>query len=229
LGALVDNADLLWQGFSATLLVSVIAGILAFAWGVVLAGFRVSPIGPLRTFGAAYVNVVRNSPLTLMFLFLGGATSALVGIVIPVSKNTYFGVTFNNGVIFAIFALTLYTATFVCEVVRSGINSVGVGQAEASRSIGMTFGQTLTHVVLPQAFRSVVPPLINVFVAHIKNSSVAAGFAMTELVAVANRLSNANPGDVFTIFMGIGAAYLAITIPLSVAAEQLEKKVAVAR
>jgi glutamate transport system permease protein len=229
MGALVENADLLWQGFSATLLVSMVAGVLAFVWGVVLAGFRVSPIGPLRTFGAAYVNVVRNSPLTLMFLFLGGATSALVGIVVPVSKNTYFGVTFNNGVIFAILALTLYTATFVCEVVRSGINSVGVGQAEAARSMGLTFGQTLTQVVLPQAFRSVVPPLINVFVAHIKNSSVAAGFAMTELVAVANRLSNANPGDVFTIFMGIGVAYLAITIPLSVAAEQLEKKVAVVR
>ncbi|MCB2413703.1 amino acid ABC transporter permease [Demequina sp. TTPB684] len=211
------------------MLISVVAGVLAFVWGVVLAGFRVSPIGPLRTFGAAYVNIVRNSPLTLMFLFLGGATSALVGIVIPVSKNTYFGVTVNNGIIFAIVALTLYTATFVCEVVRSGVNSVSVGQAEAGRSLGLTFGQTLAQVILPQAFRSVIPPLINVFVAHIKNSSVAAGFAATELVAVANRLSNANPSDVFGIFMGIGLAYLVITVPLSIAAEQLEKKVAVAR
>ncbi|WP_291380879.1 amino acid ABC transporter permease [Demequina sp.] len=229
MGALVDNADLLWQGFSATLLISVVAGILAFAWGVILAAFRVSPIGPLRTFGTVYVNVVRNSPLTVMFLFLGGTTSALVGIVIPVSRNTYFGVTINNGIIFAIVALTLYTATFVCEVVRSGINSVGVGQAEAARSLGLTFGQTLSQIVLPQAFRSVVPPLINVFVAHIKNTSVAAGFAGTELAAVSYRLSNANPGDVFGIFIGIGLAYLAITVPLSIAAEQLEKKVAVLR
>ncbi len=229
MGALVANADLLWQGFAATLLIAVVAGVLAFAWGVVLAAFRISPVGPLRTFGTAYINVVRNTPLTVVFLFLGGTTSALVGIVIPVSRNTYFGVTINNGILFAIVALTLYTATFVCEVVRSGINSVEVGQAEAARSMGLTFGQTLIQVVLPQAFRSVVPPLINVFVAHIKNTSVAAGFAATELVAVANRLSNANPGDVFGIFMGIGVAYLAITIPLSVAAEQLEKKVAVAR
>ncbi|WP_291378960.1 amino acid ABC transporter permease [Demequina sp.] len=229
MGALVANADLLWQGFAATLMISVVAGILAFVWGVVLAGFRVSPIGPLRTFGTAYINVVRNTPLTLVFLFLGGSTSALVGIVVPVSRDTYFGVTINNGIVFAIVALSLYTATFVCEVVRSGINSVGVGQAEAARSMGLTFGQTLTQVVLPQAFRSVVPPLINVFVAHIKNTSVAAGFAATELVAVANRLSNANPGDVFVIFMGIGVAYLVITVPLSIAAEQLEKKVAVAR
>ncbi len=227
--ALLDNAGLIWQGFSATLLVSVVAGILAFVWGVILAAFRVSPIGPLQTFGAAYVNVVRNTPLTLMFLLLGGTLSAVLGIVIPISKNTYFGVTINNGIIFAIVALTLYTATFVCEVVRSGVNSVGVGQAEASRSLGLTFGQTLSRVVLPQAFRSVVPPLINVFVAHIKNTSVAAGFALTEAVAVANRLSNANPGDVFWIFIGIGLLYLVITVPISVAAEQLEKKVAVAR
>ena len=229
MGALVDNADLLWQGFSATLLISVVAGILAFVWGVILAAFRVSPIGPLRTFGTSYVNVVRNSPLTVMFLFLGGTTSALVGIVIPVSRDTYFGVTINNGIIFAIVALTLYTATFVCEVVRSGINSVGVGQAEAARSLGLSFVQVLSHIVLPQAFRSVVPPLINVFVAHIKNTSVAAGFAGTELAAVSYRLSNANPADVFGIFMGIGLAYLVITVPLSIAAEQLEKKVAVAR
>jgi len=229
MGALVDNADLLWQGFTATLLIAVVAGVLSFAWGVVLAAFRVSPIGPLRTFGTTYINVVRNSPLTLIFLFLGGSTSALVGIVIPVSRNSYFGITVNNGIIFAIVALTLYTATFVCEVVRSGINSVGVGQAEAGRSLGLTFPQVLTQVVLPQAFRSVMPPLINVFVAHIKNTSVAAGFATFELVAVAQRLSNVNPADVFVIFMGIGVAYLAITIPLSVTAEQLEKRMAVVR
>lgn len=229
MGALVDNADLLWQGFTATLLIAVVAGILAFAWGVILAAFRVSPIGPLRTFGTVYVNVVRNSPLTVMFLFLGGTTSALVGIVIPVSRNAYFGVTINNGVIFAIVALTLYTATFVCEVVRSGINSVGVGQAEAARSLGLTFAQNLSQIVLPQAFRSVVPPLINVFVAHIKNTSVAAGFAATELTAVSYRLSNANPSDVLGIFAGIGLAYLVITVPMSIAAEQLEKKVAVLR
>ncbi len=229
MGALIENFDQLWQGFGSTLLIAAVAGVLAFVWGVILAGFRISPIGPLRTFGTAYVNVVRNSPLTLIFLFLGGTLSAVLGIVLPVTKNTYLGITFNNGIVFAIVALTLYTATFVCEVVRSGVNSVSVGQAEASRSLGMTFLQTLSQVILPQAFRSVVPPLINVFVAHIKNTSVAAGFAATELVAVANRTSNANPADVFGVFMGVGLAFLIITIPLSVAAERIEKKVAVVR
>jgi len=217
MGALLENSDLVWSAFRNTIWISVSAGVLSFVLGVVLAGFRVGPIGPLRTFGAAYVNVVRNTPLTLLFLFFLVASPQLLGLSVAL------------GVPMAILAMTLYTATFVCEAVRSGVNAVGIGQAEAARSVGLTFMQTLRLVVLPQAFRSVVPPLINVYVAHIKNTSVAAGFATFELVASANRLANGNPGDVVGIFAGIGLAYLVITIPLSVTAEQLEKRVAVAR
>ncbi len=227
--AVYSVPGLLWQGFLSTLLIAVVAGVISLIWGTILGAFRVSPIGPLRTFGTAYVTIVRNSPLTLIFLFLGGTLSAMFGIVIPISRNTYAGITINNGIIFAIVALSLYTATFVCEVVRSGVNSVEVGQAEAARSIGLTFVQTLSHVVMPQAFRSVVPPLINVYVAHVKNTSVAAGFAATELVAVANRLGNQEPQAVVLLFAGVGALYLAITIPMGVAAGRLERKVAIAR
>ncbi|WP_084100274.1 amino acid ABC transporter permease [Demequina sp. NBRC 110051] len=217
MSALIDNFDLFARAFGVTLWVSLASGILAFVWGLLLAAFRVSPVGPLRTFGAAYVNVVRNTPLTLMFVFLVSAAPSLLGLTVPLGQPM------------AILALTLYTATFVCEAIRSGINSVGVGQAEAARSVGLTFVQTLSHVVLPQAFRSVLPPMINVYIAHIKNSSVAAGFAVTELVAIANRLSNGNPGDVIGIFAGVGLGYLVITVPLSVTAERLEARVAVAR
>ncbi|WP_084076796.1 amino acid ABC transporter permease [Demequina sp. NBRC 110057] len=217
MGALIDNADLVLQGFGATLWVSLASGVLAFVWGVTLAAFRVSPVGPLRTFASGYVNVVRNTPLTLLFVFLVAAAPSLLGLKVPL------------GMPMAILALTLYTATFVCEAIRSGINSVGVGQAEAARSVGLTFIQTLTQVVLPQAFRSVLPPMINVYIAHIKNSSVAAAFAVTDLVAVANRLSYGNPADVVGIFAGVGLCYLVITVPLSVTAERLESRVAVAR
>ncbi|WP_061960420.1 amino acid ABC transporter permease [Demequina flava] len=217
MGALLENFDLLWRAFLTTLWIATAAGVLSFAWGVTLAAFRVSPIGPLRSFATAYVNIIRNTPLTLLFLFLVTASPQLLGLVVPL------------GIPMAILAMTLYTSTFVCEAVRSGINSVGVGQAEAARSVGLTFVQSLSTVVLPQAFRSVVPPLINVYIAHIKNTSVAAGFATTELTAIANRLSNGNPGDVIGIFFGVGLAYLVMTVPLSVAAENLESKVAVAR
>lgn len=217
MGALFANSGLLWQAFMSTLSLALVAGLLSFAWGVVLAGFRVSPVGPLRTFGAVYVELVRNTPLTLIFLLFLVAARPLLGFSIPLGYRM------------AVLALTLYTATFVCEVVRSGINSVEVGQAEAARTVGLTFIQVLTHVVMPQAFRSVVPPLINVYVAHVKNTSVASAFATTELVAIANRLGNTNAGDVVGIFFGIGLAYLAITIPMGLAAQRLEEKVAILR
>ncbi|WP_061964436.1 amino acid ABC transporter permease [Demequina aurantiaca] len=217
MGALIDNADVVWTAFKMTLWLSVSAGVLSFIWGVMLAAFRVSPIGPLRTFGTVYVNIFRNSPLTLIFL-------VMLNLAVPV-----LGLHVGLGVPMAIISLTLYTSTFVCEVVRSGINSVGVGQAEAARSIGLTFFQTLGQIVLPQAFRSVVPPLINVYIAHVKNTSVAAGFAVFELTASAQRLANGNPADVVGVFAGIGLCYLVITIPMGVASQRIERKVAIAR
>jgi len=217
MGVLIDNADLMWRAFTMTLWLSVAAGVLSFVWGVLLAAFRVSPIGPLRKFGSVYVSIFRNTPLTLLFLFLLVAAPPLLGLLVPL------------GVAMAILAMTLYTSTFVCEVVRSGINSVGVGQAEAARSLGLSFFQVLSQVVLPQAFRSVIPPLINVYIAHVKNTSVAAGFAVFELTASAQRLSNFNASDVVAIFAGIGLLYLVITIPMGLASQRIERKVAIAR
>lgn len=217
MGALIDNADLVWTAFKMTLWLSVAAGVLSFIWGVMLAGFRVGPIGPLRTFGTFYVNIFRNSPLTLIFL-------VILNLSVPV-----FGLGIGLGVPMAIVSLTLYTSTFVCEVVRSGINAVSIGQAEAARSLGLSFLQTLGQVVLPQAFRSVIPPLINVYIAHVKNTSVAAGFAVFELTASAQRIANGNPGDVIGVFAGIGLCYLVITIPLGLASQRIERRVAIAR
>lgn len=217
MGALIDNADLVWKAFAMTLWLSVAAGVLSLIWGVLLAAFRVSPIAPLRTFGTAYVAVFRNTPLTLLFLFLLVGAPPLLGITLPL------------GIIMAITAMTLYTATFVCEVVRSGVNSVGVGQAEAARSIGLSFFQTLGQVVLPQAFRSVIPPLINVYIAHVKNTSVAAGFTVFELTALSQRLANTNATEVIGVFFGVGLCYLIITIPMGLASQRIERKVAIAR
>lgn len=213
----VDNFGLIWGGFLATLSLTAVSGVFAFLWGTVLAAFRVSPVGPLRTFGTAYVEIVRNTPLTLMFFFW-----------VFVMPN--FGVVFARlGFWYAVVALSIYTSSFVCESLRSGINSVGVGQAEAARSVGFTFAQTLGNIVLPQAWRTAIPPLISVLIALTKNTSVAAGFAYTELVAISQRLGTANPADGLFIFFGIGALYLAITVPLGILAGQVEKRVAFAR
>ncbi|RCK71395.1 amino acid ABC transporter permease [Desertihabitans brevis] len=214
--ALIDNAGLILRGFGTTLLLTVVSAVLSLLLGTVLATLRVSPVAPLRAVGTVYVEVFRNTPLTLLFFFF-----------VFVFSTAFFPI--GSFVVMAVVALTLYTSAFVCEAVRSGINSVGTGQAEAARAVGMTFTQTLGLIVLPQALRTVVPPLINVFIALAKNTSVAGGFAVTELYAVSAQLANANPADVITVLLGVALCYLVITIPAGQLAGHLERKVAFAR
>ena len=213
--AVLDNLDTYRQGFVTTLELSVLASALALLLGTVLAAMRVSPVPTLRAAGAAYVELVRNTPLTLVFFFVVFVLPQ-VDIILP-----FF--------VFAVMALTIYHAAFFCEAVRSGINAVGVGQAEAARSIGLTFGQSLQLVVLPQAIRTVIPPLINVVIALIKNSSSAAAFAGVELTATGTRLANANGDAVIPILAGVAVCYLVLTLPSGWLAGLLERRVAVLR
>src|SRR6266545_1433562 len=162
---LIENFDQILDGFRTTLALFVISGLCALVLGTILAGMRVSPVPPLRAAGTVYVNVARNTPLLLVFVFITFGLPAL-------------GIRFSFFIL-AVIALTLYTAAFITEAIRSGINAVSAGQAEAARSIGMTFGQTLTIVVLPQAFRTVIPPLASIMIALVKNTAVAEAFGVT--------------------------------------------------
>lgn len=212
----VDNLPAYWSGFRVTLLLTLYSGAASLVVGAVLAAFRVAPLRPLRIFATTYVEVFRNTPLTLVFF----------GMVLVAPQ---FGIIPPLGFWTAVLCLTLYTSAFVSEALRSGINSVGVGQAEAARAIGLTFGQSLTLVILPQAVRTVIPPLINVIIALAKNTSVAAGFATVELLASGRRLTQAYPGEGMLIFAGVAAFYLLFTIPAGLLATSIEKKVAFAR
>ena len=213
--AVLDNLDAYREGFVTTLELSVLSSVLALVGGTLLAAMRVSPVPTLRAAGATYVELVRNTPLTVVFFFVVFVLPQL-DILLP-----YFA--------FAVIALTVYHAAFFCEAVRSGINAVGVGQAEAARSIGLTFGQSLRLVVLPQAFRTVIPPLINVVIALIKNSSIAAAFGVVELTATGTRLANANGDAVIAVLVGVAVCYLVLTLPSGWLAGRLERRVAVAR
>lgn len=213
--AIIDSLPLYWQGFRTTLTLTLISAAAALVLGTVLGAFRVSPVAPLRWLGATYVEIVRNTPLTLVFIFFV-FVAPQVGIQVP-----FF--------ISAVFALSIYTAAFVCEAVRSGVNSVSVGQAEAARAVGLTFTQTLNLVILPQAIRTVIPPLINIFIALTKNSSVAGGFFVVELFGVGKQLANAYPGDVIPVLLGVGFFYLLITVPSGFLAGWAERKAAFAR
>lgn len=213
--AILDNLDAYREGFVTTLEVSALSSVLALLLGTLLAAMRVSPVPTLRAAGTTYVELVRNTPLTVVFFFVVFVLPQL-DILLP-----YFA--------FAVIALTVYHAAFFCEAVRSGINAVGVGQAEAARSIGLTFGQSLRLVVLPQAFRTVIPPLINVVIALIKNSSIAAAFGVVELTATGTRLANANGDAVIAVLAGVAVCYLVLTLPSGWLAGRLERRLAVAR
>ena len=210
-----ENADLFLDAFLTTLGLSLLAGLLALVLGTLLAAMRVSPIPPLRGLATFYVETFRNTPLTVVFFFI------IFGL-----PQIDFVIGFFPG---AVLSVGLYTAAFVCEALRSGINAVSAGQAEAARALGLTFGQSLREVVLPQAFRTVVPPLGNVLIAMVKNTSIAAGFSVSELSSLLTRLVNADAGDLSLVLVGVVVGYMVITLPSALAVNRIERRVAILR
>jgi glutamate transport system permease protein len=203
------------EGFRVTLLLLAVSGVSALVLGTLIAAMRISPVGALRAFAAFWTEIARNTPLTLVFIFTA-FVMPMLGVRLPY-------------ILLAFIALTYYTSPFVAEALRSGINGVPVGQAEAARSIGLGFGQTVSLVVLPQAFRMTIPPLINVFIALTKNTSVAGGFFVVELFATTRQLANDNGNIVIQILVTAAVLYLVITVPLGFLAGQLEKRWVVRR
>ncbi|HET9443888.1 MAG TPA: amino acid ABC transporter permease [Acidimicrobiales bacterium] len=218
----LDNLGFFAGGMRTTVELTLIAYAGALVVGTIVAAFRVSPVPPLRVAGAIWVELVRNTPLTvLMVLFYFGFTKV--------------GISYSE-MVSAVVVLGAYTSAFIAEAVRSGINTVATGQAEAARAIGLTFGQLLRIVVLPQAFRSVVPPLGNLFIALLKNSSIAfiimAGPVVStklEITGVAFQLTNDQDLAPIPLYVGAAVAYLVLTLPSGFAFGWLERRVAIRR
>jgi glutamate transport system permease protein len=212
---LIDNLPLLLRGFRTTIALSAVAALLAVVLGVLLAAIRVSPVPTLRWAGALYVNTIRNTPLTLVYAFMAFGVPRLDFQVGPFRA--------------AAIALGLYTAAFICEAVRSGVNAVPVGQAEAARSIGLTFTGTLRHVVLAQAIRSVIPPLGSILIALVKNSAIAEFFAVAEATKVFDDLVRDNPQELYWLFFGVALGYVIIVLAISGIFRFLESRLVVLR
>lgn len=211
---LTENWSLYGKGFIGTVELTVYASILALVLGFVMASFRVAPVAALRAIGTVWVAVLRNTPLTLLFfaVLLG---LPRFGLVLPFQ-------------VFAVLALGCYTSAFICEALRSGINTVPTGQGEAARSLGMSFGQTLGNVVLPQAFRSVIPPVGSTLIALAKNSAIAGAFSVTELLGTYKTLNELGYSIIWS-FVWIAVGYLIITLAISAVFNVLEKRWGVAR
>ncbi|MBM7442622.1 MULTISPECIES: amino acid ABC transporter permease [unclassified Streptomyces] len=215
MNVLLDNFPEFRDGFIGTVSITVISSVIALVLGVAIAGCRVSPVPPLRYFGTAWVTLLRNTPLTLLFLIF---FFVVPEILFPGMSPFLLGS----------LALGFYTSSFVCEAVRSGINTVSLGQAEAARSIGMTFAQTLRIVVLPQATRSVIPPLSSIFIALTKNSAIAGAFSVTELFGWQKLMSDRGY-EITPVFIWVALGYLVVTFTISGLFRLLERRMEVAR
>jgi glutamate transport system permease protein len=207
---LVDNADSLLAAFWMTLRLVIVASLLSLAWGTVLAAMRVGPVRVLNLAGTTYVTLFRNTPLLVILL--------LIFNVLPKLGITW-GYFWPN-----VIALTLYTSSFVCEALRAGVNSIPLGQAEAARSLGMTFGQSMRQVILPQAFRAVVPPVASVLIALTKNTSLVAIFGLPDLTARMKDLLTDHASALLWIFFGVAFAYIVIVEVISITANTIERR-----
>lgn len=214
--AVTQNLDLYAEGFLTSLRIILYSLVGSLLLGVLIAACRVSPVPPLQKFGAFWVTTFRNTPLSVVLFFCAFGLPEL-----GINRTfTFFGV----------LGLVLYTSAFVCEAVRSGINSVSAGQAEAARSIGLNFSQGLRFVVLPQALRTVVPPLGSVLIAMFKNSAVVGAFGVAgDLWSTGQTLTSARGYETLPVFVGVAVGYLAITLPAGALLQVIERKVAIAR
>ncbi|MEU7554416.1 ABC transporter permease subunit [Streptomyces sp. NPDC044571] len=209
--------------FWVTVQLTLYSAIGSLIWGTVLAGMRVSPVPLMRAFGAAYVNIVRNTPLTVIIIGCSLGLNQTLGIALG-------GGTFKEiGFRLAVLGFIAYTGTFVCEAIRSGINTVPVGQAEAARALGLSFFQVLTLIVLPQAFRAVIAPLTNVLIALTKNTTVAAAIGVAEAALLMKEMIENEPQALFAVFGIFAFGFVVLTLPTGLLLGWVAKRVAVKR
>ncbi len=212
--ALLDNLGPLLAGLLTTLWMAALSAAGALVLGVLVTAMRVSPIPVLRGVAFAYVQLFLNVPLlALLVLFVFALPDAGLLMSLPVT---------------AVVVLVIYEAAYVAEAVRSGVNTVALGQAEAARALGLTFRQTLGSVILPQALRAVVQPVGNVMIALVMNTSLFAAVGIVELTAAANKtnLIHAQP---IPIFVGAGLTYMALALLIGLTTGWLERRVAIVR
>ncbi|MCY1204470.1 ectoine/hydroxyectoine ABC transporter, permease protein EhuC [compost metagenome] len=198
---------LLW-GLWTTLWISVVSGAFGLLIGLFTGLCRLSNNPTLRDLSTVYVELVRGTPLLVqIFIFY-----FFIGTVLNLSRE-FAGVA----------ALALFTGAYVGEIVRAGVQSIARGQNEAARSLGLTAGQSMRHVILPQAFKRVLPPLAGQFISLVKDTSLVSVIAITELTK-SGREAITTSFSTFEIWFCVAALYLVINLPLSQIASRLERR-----
>jgi glutamate transport system permease protein len=214
------------EAFWTTIQLTVFSAVGALILGTVLAAMRLAPVPMMNWIGTTYVNVVRNTPLTLIILFCSFGLAQTLGITL-VDSQSETSIEDSNFRL-AILGFTVYTAAFVCETVRSGVNTIPLGQAEAARSLGLSFGQNLRMVLLPQAFRAVVAPLGSVLIALTKNTTIASAIGVAEAALLMKEMIE-NTAALITVGAIFAGGFIVLTLPTGLFFGWLGKRLAVAQ
>ncbi|MFC4009858.1 amino acid ABC transporter permease [Nonomuraea purpurea] len=214
MSVLFDHLPELWQGLIVTIQLTAASFAGAAVLGALVCALRVSPVRVLRALGTAYVETFQNLPL-LVLLVLAFFGLPEIGLKADLMTT-------------AVVVIAVYEAAYICEALRSGVNSVQKGQGEAARAIGLTFGQSLRHVILPQALRTVVQPIGNIFIATTMNTALAAAVGVVDLTAAAHRV-NLVEAQPIPIFVGAGLAYALIAAAAGFVTGRLERRLVILR
>ena len=216
----------IFAAFWITLKLTAYSGLGALILGTALAAMRLSPVPMMRWVGAGYVTIVRNTPLTLILLFCSFGLAQTLGITLadPQSPTSLA----DNNFRLAVLGLGVYTAAFVCESVRSGVNTIPIGQAEAARSLGLTFSQNLRIVLLPQAFRSVIAPLGSVLIALTKNTTIASAIGVAEAALLMKEMIE-EKAALISVGAIFATGFVVLTLPMGLLFTYLGRRLAVSR
>ena len=221
--AIRENISAIAQAYAYVLALFVIGGIGSLLFGTLLAAMRVGPVRVLSRAGGLYVTLVRNTPLLLILIIMRKALPKL-GLTFNFVDLQIGDLRINNLFTACVIGLIIYTSAFVCEAVRSGVNAVPLGQAEAARAIGLPFGGVMREVVLPQAFRASVPPLASVQIALLKNTTVAGALGVTEAFFRLKGILNNYPADRVVVFVTFSLLFVVLVEIVSFFANRLERR-----
>jgi glutamate transport system permease protein len=225
--AVTENYEAIAIAFATTVCLFLLASVGSLLLGAGLVTLRVGPVAVMRRAAAAYVILVRNTPLLLILLFFSIAAPK-IGInfqFVDIVVSTGWGdVRMTNAFAGAVVGLTLYTASFVCEALRSGVNAVPVGQAEAARAIGLPFGGVMSNVVLPQAIRAALPPLASTMIALLKNTTVAISVLVLEAAYQLKQLLDVYPGERWWLLAVFAGIFVLLVEVLSFFSNRLERR-----
>lgn len=215
----------LWPAFWLTIKLTLWSALGSMILGTILTAMRVSPVGILRFLATTYITIVRNTPLTLVVLFCSFGLYQTLGVTLANRESTTFLI--DNNVRLAIVGFILYTSAFVAESLRSGINTVDFGQAEAARSLGLSFSQTFSTIVFPQAVRAAIVPLGNTLIALTKNTTIASVIGVAEASLLMKSTIEFHASQLFVIFLIFAAGFIILTLPMGLGLGKLSEKLAV--